>query len=90
MNPIVNEAIAERKNGRTGAKRTDLLQKLPPTSSTNGPEIIQCVIKYFEVKQTIGKIWKEGNERGDEKVKAWMKDQRTERFSIDLFVYFRF
>ena len=40
----------------------------------------------LEVKQTIGKIWKEGSGCGDPEMEKWMKDELTERFSIDVFI----
>jgi cytochrome P450/NADPH-cytochrome P450 reductase len=38
------------------------------------------------VKQTIGKIWKEGSRCDEEAMNQWMKDELTERFSIDVFI----
>ena len=40
----------------------------------------------FEVKQTIGRIWKEGSDCGDEEMGRWMKEELTERFSVDVFI----
>jgi cytochrome P450/NADPH-cytochrome P450 reductase len=39
-----------------------------------------------EVKETIGKVWKEGKGCREDEMKSWMKDELTERFSIDVFL----
>ena len=40
----------------------------------------------LDVKQTIGRIWKEDSGCGDEEMNKWMKDELTERFSVDVFI----
>lgn len=40
----------------------------------------------LEVKQTIGRIWKEGSDCSDEEMGRWMKEELTERFSVDVFI----
>jgi cytochrome P450/NADPH-cytochrome P450 reductase len=40
----------------------------------------------LEVKQTIGKIWKDGTGCGDEEMEKWMKEELNERFSVDVFI----
>ena len=40
----------------------------------------------LDVKQTIGRIWKEGSGCGDEAMDKWMKDELTECFSIHVFL----
>lgn len=40
----------------------------------------------LEVKQTIGKIWKDGTGCGDEEMDKWMKEELNERFSVDVFI----
>jgi cytochrome P450/NADPH-cytochrome P450 reductase len=39
-----------------------------------------------EVKQTIGRIWKEGSGCGNEEMERWMKEELNERFSVDVFI----
>ena len=39
-----------------------------------------------DVKLTLGKIWKEGSGCWDVEMRRWMKDELTERFSIDVFI----
>jgi len=40
----------------------------------------------LEVKQTIGRIWKEGSDCGDQEMGRWMKDELRESFSVDVFI----
>jgi cytochrome P450/NADPH-cytochrome P450 reductase len=40
----------------------------------------------LEVKQTIGRIWKDGTVCGDDEMDKWMKEELNERFSVDVFI----
>jgi cytochrome P450 / NADPH-cytochrome P450 reductase len=40
----------------------------------------------IEVKQALGKIWQEGSGCGAEAMNKWIKEELTERFSIDVFI----